>query len=146
MKQFKIDLFEQDSEVSFPNYYSLSKGECASIREKLLFIFPESRGKKHLSLVEEILLYQKHIEDVNANDDFFCLDEVFRNIGIKTNEDVYLNWYQYDEIDRFKLNDLLEFFNVIWYPSSDDLDLFDDSLSWIISIRHDGQVFVANNF
>lgn len=36
------------------------------------------------------------------------------------------------------INELDKYFYDIWFPIADDIDLFDKSLSWILSIRHDG--------
>lgn len=41
---------------------------------------------------------------------------------------------------RFK--DLTEHFDYIWYPGPDDIEIFDDSLSWILSVDHGGYLRV----
>jgi hypothetical protein len=53
---------------------------------------------------------------------------------------VYLNWYRFDDIDQIDLAALDQYFSDIWYPGSDDLDVFDDSTDWIVSIAHFGKI------
>ena len=38
------------------------------------------------------------------------------------------------------MKDLNKHFYDVWYPSSDDIELFDDTLDWIIFVRHYGGV------
>jgi hypothetical protein len=64
--------------------------------------------------------------------------------GVTSSETIFLNWYRYDDVDEMRLADVTKFFEDIWYPSSDDLDIFDESLRWILSIRHDGEVKYVN--
>lgn len=40
--------------------------------------------------------------------------------------------------------DLANFFDYIWFPSSDDVDIFDASFDWILSIDHAGFVKLLN--
>jgi len=53
-----------------------------------------------------------------------------------------LNWYRFDKIDELRFVDLCEKFEDIWYPSSDDLDIFDRNMNWLISIEHSGSIRV----
>ncbi len=39
-----------------------------------------------------------------------------------------------------KAEDLISTFSDIWYPSSDDLDIIDGTMQWIVSIDHNGTV------
>ena len=33
-----------------------------------------------------------------------------------------------------------KYFDDIWYPDSDDIDIFDQTLSWILTVLHNGDV------
>ena len=37
------------------------------------------------------------------------------------------------------LNDTDSYFDDIWYPDADDIDVFDDTVTWILSVAHSGQ-------
>jgi hypothetical protein len=65
---------------------------------------------------------------------------LLRKLGVTSPKKVYLNWYRFDDIDQIDLADLDRYFFDIWYPDSDDLDVFDDSADWIVSIAHHGNV------
>jgi hypothetical protein len=51
-----------------------------------------------------------------------------------------VSWYRVDQIDEIAFDDLATWFDDIWYPNSDDLDICDDTLSWVVSINHEGDV------
>ncbi|EKO31739.1 hypothetical protein LEP1GSC179_0008 [Leptospira santarosai str. MOR084] len=38
------------------------------------------------------------------------------------------------------LIDLINNFDDIWYPSVDDIDIIDMSISWILSVSHFGEI------
>lgn len=59
-------------------------------------------------------------------------------LGLNPRRLIYLNWNQFDDIDEMHLPDVSEFFEFLWYPGADDPDLFDESVTWILSISHDG--------
>ena len=65
---------------------------------------------------------------------------VLDGLGVGYSEHAYLNWGQFEELDRIRLQDLSECFDDIWYPGSDDLDVIDAECKWILSVRHDGAV------
>ncbi len=69
----------------------------------------------------------------------FC--ELLKKNQIRPTEAVYINWYHFDDIDMFHTAKSVErCFDSIWYPVSDDIELFDDSLGWTLSVDHDGYI------
>jgi len=79
------------------------------------------------------------LENIDAKDGFNLIDTL-NSISILPLPKIYINWYQFDDIDLINTSDLNKYFDDIWFPSADDIDLFDESLNWIVSIRHDGNV------
>jgi hypothetical protein len=82
------------------------------------------------------------VSGVDAEDGF-DLRDLISVVGIKAGADVLVNWYRFDQIDRIAFSDLSEHFDHIWYPSSDDIEIFDESLDWFVLVRHDGRVAVV---
>ena len=41
----------------------------------------------------------------------------------------------------FDFKDVADFFDYIWYPSADDIILFDESYKVCFMVRHDGAVY-----
>ena len=83
------------------------------------------------------------MEGLNAGDENFDLENVTQTAGISVHDKVFVNWYHFDKIDTLAFKDLAVFLGYIWYPSSDDIDIFDSSFSWIVSITHQGEVYIA---
>ena len=144
MESFKIEHFSRDNPgKSFPKYRLLTTSETDQIHDKLTTILKlenSAEPKKMIAMINDISL---ELRGVDANDDKFVLMKVFSNLNIQSKEYVYINWYQYDEIDEIDLNDFSKYFNYIWYPSSDDIDIFDSTLSWILCVSHYGNVRFA---
>ncbi|MEX0599721.1 MAG: hypothetical protein WD205_03690, partial [Rhodothermales bacterium] len=78
--------------------------------------------------------------DANAVD--LRISDILKECGIHPATKVYVNWDRFEEVDRMALDDLDDFFHYIWYPSSDDIDVFDDDLEWILSVTHGGSVMI----
>ena len=79
------------------------------------------------------------LSEIDANSDFKLINTL-KCLKIKYLDSLYLNWYKFDNIDAIALKDLDKYFYDIWYPGSDDIDIFDSNLTWIVSIRHDGYI------
>ena len=141
VESFKIDHFVRCNDgTSFPDYESLTSRECKEIRSALeakLGLPPDSAG---VVLVSRLADAEESCPGVNAEDDLFDLHEFVTSIDINPVGDVLINWYRFDKIDRMMFADLAEFFDDIWYPSSDDIDIFDSTLQWVLSVSHSGHV------
>ncbi len=139
MQEFKIMHFKNEyPDKVFPEYYSLKKADLSDLQKNLFEKFLLNQNNDLLKLVEKINTIALIVDGVSSSDDSFSLLDLLRDHNIQPNSCVYLNWYRYDDVDRFKVNDLEKHFNDIWYPSADDIDIFDETFSWILSIRHDG--------
>ena len=57
---------------------------------------------------------------------------------------LYVCWDYFYAIDRFDYNDIVKYFSDIWYPSVDDIIIFDDSYKVCMMIRHDGVIYLLN--
>lgn len=138
MDDFKITNFERENpNKKFPGVISLKEKET----KKIFDIFKQRMDSKFidgLELVRKLDMVENTVLDINAKSENFYLTEVFAKLDIFPKDNVYINWYRYDKIDQMQFNDLAQYFNYIWYPDSDDIDLFDDSFSWIVSINHEG--------
>jgi hypothetical protein len=81
-------------------------------------------------------------EPVNgaAGEEGFNLSETLIRAGVRAAGTVYINWDRFDAIDAIALQDLSAFFEFIWYPAVDDIEVFDRTCSWMLLIRHYGAV------
>lgn len=143
MESFKIDHFRKDNPgKDFPWHRSLTSSQTEKVCRRLadtLQVFP----KKNIDIVNAIYAYSQVLEDTNADKDGFSLSKLFESIKISPAEKVYINWYQFDNIDEVRFIDLCNYFEDIWYPGPDDIDIFDSSLQWILSVTHDGMIRFA---
>ena len=49
---------------------------------------------------------------------------------------VYIDWGRFNDIDEMNADDFNSVFHDLWYPSSDDIEVFDKTLSWVLLVRH----------
>jgi len=133
MDDFKISLFESEYKEQFPIYKMLEEVDCRQLTDQI--------SKKYdldvFNIEEGLMLRQAFYKGPDALEGFQLINTL-HDIGINHLSEVLINWYQFKRIDAFDINDLDKYFYDIWFPSSDDIDLFDRTLNWILSIRHDG--------
>ena len=146
MENFKIKNFNDfyKGNLSFPKYKKLSNKKLSTIQKKLLsqlHLSEDSDSDILLSLIKAIQKKSVFIENYNAQEENFSLDQLFNSLKINTLPQVYINWYRFDDVDEINFKDFCKYFDDIWYPSSDDIDLFDDSYNWIITITHSGEIY-----
>ena len=94
----------------------------------------------NLALTHHLDSLMRPVGETNADDDDFDLSAVFHRIGVVPAEQLFVDWYRYDRVDEIAYGELARYFHELWYPSSDDITLFDDSCSWLIAIDHSGCV------
>lgn len=141
MEQFKVNNFLKSSTNAFPVFSQLSPSECQAIRCRLEGALGIKDSRESLAIVSELSNRQVAYPDANADSGEFKLQETLRSLGVIAETNILINWHRFDSITRMECADLSKYFSDIWYPSSDDIDVFDSSLKWVVSIRHDGCVF-----
>ena len=142
MDQIKLENFRKEHGIKMPIVRSLSAGECLKIRENLLYKFS-------LDDIDEFFKIDKfnRLDGFNADEENFDLKAIFSELGITTPNEICINFNKFESIDILHFDDLSKFFSDIWYPSLDDIEIFDIHLSFIISVRHYGEIyyFVTKN-
>ena len=136
MDQIKLENFRKEYGFKMPIIRSLSAGECLKIRENLLHKFS-------LDDVDEFFKIDKfsRFDGFNADEEKFDLKAAFRKLNIATPNEICINFNKFESIDILHFDDLLKFFSDIWYPSLDDVEIFDLNLSFIFSVRHYGVIY-----
>ncbi|WP_149726154.1 heat-shock protein [Campylobacter concisus] len=136
MDQIKLENFRKEYGFEMPIVRSLSAGECLKIRENLLHKFS-------LDDIDEFFKIDKfnRLDGFNANEENFDLKTAFSELGIAMPNEICINFNKFESIDILRFDDLSKFFSDIWYPSLDDIEIFDINLNWIISVRHYGGIY-----
>ena len=136
MDQIKLENFCKEHGFYMPIIRSLSPGECIKIRENLLHKFS-------LDDVDEFFKIDKfsRLDGFNADEENFDLKAVFGKLNIATPNEICINFNKFESIDILHFDDLSKFFSDIWYPSLDDIEIFDIHLSFIFLVRHYGAIY-----
>ncbi|WP_258031487.1 heat-shock protein [Campylobacter concisus] len=119
-----------------PIIRSLSSDECLKIREKLLHKF----GLKNIDEFFKIDKFNK-LDGFNADEANFDLKTAFSELSIATPNEICINFNKFENIDILHFDDLSKFFSDVWYPSLDDIEIFDINLSFIVLVRHYGAIY-----
>ncbi|HEU4886920.1 MAG TPA: hypothetical protein VFV49_03465 [Thermoanaerobaculia bacterium] len=138
MDQFKIEHFEGHYDRPFPGVQRLSAMECRhqlNVLRRRLGVNPDVPVLEVMTILDA----RQEVKTVSADAPEFNLAEILPR-GTSPEQYVMLNWYRFDDIDKVQLKVLTASFHDFWYPASDDIDVFDADMSWIVSIRHDGVV------
>lgn len=141
MDQIKIDNYiKENPSNSFPSFCTLEEQKCVDIRSLLYENMGLNPSSDTLNLVKEVDRLGEVSEGINCCDESFDLKGVLLSLGVNSTDYVYINWYRFDDIDKIVSSDLVNNFDDIWYPDVDDIDIFDESLSWLLSVSHYGQL------
>jgi hypothetical protein len=96
-----------------------------------------------LKLVRRVQSCLTTVPGVSSLSEDFRLSQVLWQFRLPAPECVFVNWYQFDDVDEIRFDELDSHFADVWYPSSDDIEVFDASLTWLIAIAHDGSVGIC---
>ncbi len=143
MGPIKIKNYEREhGPGTFPGCRPLDSRSLEEVRRQLtgaLGIEATSSGREMLQVIQD---RSELVEGADAENEDFDLGAVLKRLGLVYGDKLYLNWYRFDDVDEMCAADVIAHFSDIWYPASDDLEVFDRSMSWIVSITHFGAVMV----
>ena len=136
MDQIKLENFRKEYGFEMPIIRSLSNDECLKIRENLLHKFS-------LNDIDEFFKIDKFnkLDGFNADEENFDLKTAFSKLSIATPNEICINFNKFENIDILHFDDLSKFFSDVWYPSLDDIEIFDINLSFIVLVRHYGAIY-----
>ena len=141
MDQWKVDNFNRAYPGErFPEFEALSQKECERLRSKLTTVLGLGDNVTDLDVSKSFHAQTgRHLAEV-PDEGQPDLRELLTNAHISLSRHVLLNWYRIDDVDRLDLDDLSRHFDDIWYPGPDDIDIFDESCSWFLSVDHDDRM------
>lgn len=143
MEKFKIELFSQEyPDKEFPWFRHLSSEEQRYLYAKIAFLLKSSAEISSRELVEKINDNGIILSNFHAEKAGFSLSAVLESKNIIPQDKVFINWYRFDDIDQLYFEDLNRFFDNIWYPGPDDIDIFDESFLWMLSVSHCGVISI----
>ena len=136
MDQIKLENFRKEYGFEMPIIRSLPAGECLKIRENLLHKFS-------LDNIDEFFMIDKfsRLDGFSADEANFDFKALFNKLNIATPNEICINFNKFESIDILRFVDLCKFFSDIWYPSLNDIEIFDINLSFIVSVRHYGEIY-----
>ncbi|MBR3482957.1 MAG: hypothetical protein IKH45_08795 [Neisseriaceae bacterium] len=138
MQQHKIDNFLREyPEQQFPQVCKLSEKECLSIKTIIMKNFCKNNEIDYL--LNKLTQPENHCGNIDKDG----VELIYKLINENTTQDfILIDWGKFDDIDKMAVNDFIKYFDDIWYPVADDIDVFDKSCSWIMRIAHWGDIFV----
>ena len=141
MESFKIEHFRRDNgQSAVLRYQRLSDPEAAELASKLRERLELSRETTSIDLLNHLQLRSSALPGVNADSDEFELDRVFKQLRLPLSANTYVNWSHFDDVDEVNTADLLKWFDYLWYPGADDVDLMPENIEWVLSVQHSGAV------
>jgi hypothetical protein len=136
--------FELDTQKEFPRLEPLSASAAAGVRHKLAskLALPNRTAGTELSLrLREVC---ETIGDRGIDSDRTLLASAISRFSPGLAGPVLLNWGHWLEVDRMECRAVIDYFDFLWYPKVDDLDILDEALRWIVSVDHDGWIYAAD--
>ena len=140
MEAFKLVNFKHEHNTNMPIVRSIEGSECEAVCRSLF-------RNWHVNTLEEFFKKEEQefvlLDDIHAEDDDLDWNKVFNSIGIPVPNEVFINFERFNNIDVFLFKDFCKYFGDIWYPAADDIEVFDSSFNWIVSVKHYGAVHYA---
>lgn len=140
MEAFKLVNFKNEYNTNMPIVRSIEGSECEAVCRSLF-------RNWHVNTLEEFFKKEEQefvlLDDIHAEDDDLDWNKVFNRIGIPVPNEVFINFERFNNIDVFLFKDFCKYFDDIWYPAADDIEVFDTSFNWIVSVKHYGAVHYA---
>ena len=129
----------------FPWFRTLDARETNSLYSRLCAVVDLPANADGLELVQTIEKAGTILTGAELRDFSGDIQHALQESRVVPRSNVYVNWYRFDEIDEFHFDDILRWFPDLWYTAAEDPDIFDDSLTWMLSLRH-YRAFILRKF
>ena len=141
MDNYKLENFRRTyPHREFPKFATLPPSECERVRKSVATILGLTGQYRPLELVERLHAQKPiHVTEV-PREGQLDLRSFLDGALVGQPHRVFVNWDRFDHIDSMDLDDLSRYFDDVWYPSVDDIEIFDDSYRWFLSVAHDGRI------
>ena len=113
----------------------LDTKECETLRVALAAKLGQPPQSSALEILRELELRSQDLSGTRPSDSGFRLANLFSQLRLDVRR-IYINWSSFDDIDEMTAQDFSDLFHELWYPSSDDIEVFDSSLNWVLLVRH----------
>lgn len=141
MEPFKVEHFiASRSGETFPAFRGLSDTEAESLKGRIREKLGLPLSSDDVKMAQNVQSRQSTLVGPVAESEGFDLYQVCATAAIEPSEDVYLYWGSEGTIDQIGFRDLAMFFDDIWYPAIDDIGIFDETFTWLITVDHGGYV------
>ena len=141
MDLVKLENFKRFYGFSLDSIIHLNPSECERIKCTFYSLDNVNSDKE---LFQRIIKHAAHLsvdaEKIGRAKDDLKLQEIFVSINIIPKPHIYIAWDSFNDVDTMPFDDFCKYFDDIWYPSADDIGVFDDSFSWFVIITHYGEI------
>jgi hypothetical protein len=138
METFKFEIFQKENPgIPLFEVISLPSSRTHAIQQQLFKSLQIEGSSGHQ--LDKRLHNDAKILAQSVFDERFSIESLFNDMGFH-DDFVYVTWDTFTNIDQIHLKDFCKWFQYIWYPSSDDIDVFNDELTWILHIYHYGTI------
>jgi hypothetical protein len=142
MYKERMELYKRENpNVIFPDFQEIPSEECKSLSLEISKKFL-NEAFSGLDLLTQLFKKAVRIENVNAASECFSLIETLQKQEITFTETGYIDWYRLDRTTKMRIQDISSCFEYLYFPSADDIQIFDSSISWLMFIEHDGEVYI----
>lgn len=136
MDEIKIKNFAAaHPNTDLPDVRHLEPEECKFLQGALATRIGLGGASTGLEILRALELKASDIPGVQPSPDDFVLADLLKQLHVEAGR-IFVNWSRFDDIDEMNAQEFSAIFHDLWYPSSDDIELFDRSLNWVLFIRH----------
>ncbi len=134
MELFKISIFEKEFSKKFPVFKTLSIEMSKAFIEKLSQLY-----RLNISNFREVQEVGQTVVKMDATAKEFSPSALFS--PLQQPNHIIVIWSHECPMDVFHYQDFCDYFEYIWYPSSDDILITNEFLDKLFLIRHDGIIY-----
>lgn len=115
MEDFKINNYERKHGTGrFPGCKRLDAEALQEMRGHLAAALGIGVAASGDEMCRAVQATSQPVEGVNAEAEGFDLGKLLSDLELLPSENVYLNWYQYDDLDVMRATDVIACFTDIW--------------------------------
>jgi hypothetical protein len=140
-----MDFFKKDNFLKanvgniFPEYFELNTQEIDLLVRNLNINLFKTKELLNRECIVEYIRDKAIFASTRVEEDFSIYD-LLKKFSLKETDNCYINWDNFNNVDKLSLKDLNDFWSDIWYPIVDDIEIIAEDLTWVVTITHYGSI------
>ena len=126
---------------AFPPFRPLTLSDRQDLHRRIIGALKVSADASPHDVARALQARSEYVSELDTDSDAVDWQLAFKGTCLESCEgNVYICWGELEDIDQMRAADFRSKLELLWYPSAEDIEIFDEDMKWVILMSHYGTI------